>query len=62
MKKELVGVNHLKEVANLLGRAINLLNQGKHIYPYAVWQDTLSTLKDEIKDHIDDEEKLNVGE
>ena len=62
MKKELVGVNHLKEVTILLGRAINLLNQGKDIFPYAVWRDSLSTLKDEVKEHIEDEQNLNAGD
>lgn len=61
MKKEIVGINHLKEVTLLLMRARNLLNHGKDVIPFAKWQDSLLEIKDEIEDHIIEDAKL-VGE
>jgi len=61
MKKEIVGINHLKEVSRLLARTYNLLNEGKDILPYAKWQDLISSIKDEVNEHIIDNTKI-IGE
>ena len=58
MKKDIVGINHLKQITLILTKASNLLNSGKDVLPYAKWKDTLSELKDEIEDHIILDSKL----
>lgn len=61
MRREIVGINHLKEVMTLIVRASNLLNQGKDVLPYSIWQDMLKEIKDEIEEYIELETLSDVG-
>lgn len=61
MRKEIVGVHHLKEAMALITRASNLLNQGKDVLPYCLWQDMLKEIKTQIEDHLEIDDISDVG-
>lgn len=61
MRKEIVGMNHLREAMALITRASNLLNQGRDVLPYCIWQDMLKEVKDEMEEYIEIETLSDVG-
>jgi len=52
MKKEVIGINHLREVLILINRSNNLLNGGNDIYPFYKWKDSLKEIKEDIEEYI----------
>lgn len=62
MRKEIVGVHHLKEAMGLITRASNLLNQGKDVLPYSVWKDQLKEIKEKMEDYLQLEDSSDIGE
>lgn len=60
MKTEIVGMRHVQEVINLITRSRNLLNTGKDILPYCLWQDRLDSLIEEITDYISEETHFDL--
>jgi hypothetical protein len=51
MKKELVGVGHIKAILGNLEKCKNLLNSGKDVLPYSRWQDDIDELIEKINSH-----------
>lgn len=51
--KTLVGLNHIKTIISNLERNKNLLNTGKDVLPYSLWQDKLDDLIQNMKEHLE---------
>lgn len=52
MKEEVVALKHLETVKANLVRSKNLLNDGKAVYPFYTWMDSIKNLISEIDEYI----------